>query len=108
MHCVVVDATSTPGDQWKGPVCLPLLQTPVADGQPCIDPSTGGYASEVCADGSSCDLSGDKKCYPLCLEVPGAPVPSPDGGTIATSCAAGTCQNAYGLFQTLRPAGLCK
>ncbi len=105
-HCQVVDTTGTPGDRWKGPICVGTVQSPVPDGQPCLDPLSGSYSDEVCADGLQCDLKGDKKCHMLCMPAPMAGA-VPDGGVAAGPCGLGQCTDYFGLFQTPRPAGLC-
>jgi hypothetical protein len=98
--CVVFDATLG-GDAFKGPICVP--SDPVANpiGFPCLD-DAGRYSPWACADGSQCDLysvDADGLCHALCEESP------LQAQQQTASC---RCVDAFGLFGSATPVGLCR
>jgi hypothetical protein len=125
------------GDAFKGLICAfeetAMACTPTStgcqqpDGTFCtikgvtpdnMTPSTTGYI-DLCHDGSECDVfkvagkndMPDNKCHPLCYQntTPPSTTPAgtPDMGVVAMSCATG-CKDAFGMFGTSVPIGLCK
>jgi hypothetical protein len=118
--CIVFDQTvdfSTfmpTGDAFKGPVCDFIGMESIADGAECLS-SDGNHYVDICHEGSECDLdksaanpSPDKKCHPLCYKAGFTPPMTgfPDGGVPSMTCA--NCTDAFGLFSTPTPIGLCK
>jgi hypothetical protein len=96
--CVVFDGTWG-GDAFKGPICVGA--DPVANpvGFPCLD-AAGEYSPWACENGSQCDLysaDADGLCHRLC-EWSGAQQQNP-------GCA---CYDAFGLFGSATPVGLCR
>jgi hypothetical protein len=118
-QCLVFDQTTdssgmATGDALKGPICTSALASTDQknDGEECLY-SDGNHYIDVCHDGSECDLfmgatnMPDQKCHPLCYKSGFMPMGSvPDGGVPAMTCA--DCKDAFGLFSTPTPIGLCK
>jgi hypothetical protein len=121
--CLVFDETTdsmgmATGDKFKGTVCTGANSTANqhADGTECLF-SDGNHYIDLCKDGSECDVfkgstnpAPTNNCYPLCYAA-GYVIPQdagiPDGGAPAMTCATG-CKDAFGLFGSSNPVGLCK
>jgi hypothetical protein len=120
-HCVVFDMTSDrdpngilQGDKFKGPICVYFFADN-ATGTECkyVD-SSGGvhHYLDACNDGDECYTTyfsgGDNKCHTMCDPN----LSLPDGGDAdagaAGVCPAGTtCKDAFKLFGSKWPVGLC-
>jgi hypothetical protein len=92
------------GDKYAGGICV-NRDVQNATGQECLNTARRD-AQYACVDGDECFYAaafkgGDNLCHPLCY---GDGV---DGGTAAGCAQPATCHDAFGLFSTSNPIGLC-
>lgn len=116
-HCIQINTTidsqgRQTGDKWNGPVCVDLLATPIAEGQPC------SFWDE-CADGYQCDRANptptSRVCRRLCaqgtgVQDPGGQLYRPAGAVLFTNTctnAGETCVNGLSAGVGDGKAGLC-
>ena len=102
----VRDATAGKNDTFLGSICTATSSTN-ATGQACLQ--DGMPSAFACVGGDQCYTAatftgGDDKCHLLC-----SPGYSSDAGSVPpVSCpGSAVCTDVWGLFTSIRPAGLC-